>query len=66
MKEKKAVLILVLLFVLLLGAAGILYSRLSEKAAPRAPQENLQRFPHKTYGSSLYGNLLKHNNKVSV
>lgn len=37
MKEKKAVLILVLLFVLLLGAAGILYSRLSEKAAPRAP-----------------------------
>ena len=34
MKEKKALLVILLLFVLLLGAAGILYSRLSEKAAP--------------------------------
>ena len=34
MKEKKALLVILLLFVLLLGAAGVLYSRLSAKAAP--------------------------------
>ena len=34
MKEKKALLILIGCFVLLLAAAGVLYSRLSDKAAP--------------------------------
>lgn len=34
MKEKKALLIIMLGFVLLLACAGLLYSRLSEKAAP--------------------------------
>lgn len=34
MKEKKALLIIILGFVLLLACAGLLYSRLSEKAAP--------------------------------